>query len=74
VFKNSFHRYSVLGLPLLIIDFLKEDIFRKILSNSGIPINTIQGTRAIVRINVLRNNGRKARGRPNRKRKNVIDG
>jgi len=38
------------------------------------PINTIQGTSVIVKIKVLKYNGKKARGLPNMKRNNVIEG
>ena len=74
MFKNGFHRYliSMFSIPayFLIID----EILPKIESSTGMPINTIHGTSVMVRMNVLRYNGKETMGCPNRKRNNVIDG
>ncbi len=51
-----------------------EEILRKAESSNGIPINTIQGTSVIVRINVLIYSGNGAMCCPNKKRNNVMDG
>ena len=51
-----------------------EEILRKIESSTGIPINTIQGTNVMVRINVLPYNGKEASDCPNKKRNNVMEG
>jgi len=74
MFKKWFHGYLIFTFPLLAYFLFIEEILRKIESSTGIPINTIQGTRVIVRIRVLRYSGKEARGCPNRKRNSVIEG
>jgi len=74
MFNNGFHRYLIFTFSILDYFLLIEEILRKIESSTGMPINTIQGTSVMVRINVLPYNGKEASGCPNRKRNNVIEG
>lgn len=72
--KNGFRRYLIFMFSTLPYFLFIDGILRKIESTKGMPMNTIQGTSVMVKMNVLPYSGKEAIGCPNRKRNNVIEG